>query len=57
MMVDLCCIFVIIFYLDVGKIMLIEKMLLLGGMICLVGMVKGKKLGKFVIFDWMEIEK
>lgn len=52
-----CCIFVIILYLDVGKIMIMEKVLLFGQVIQKVGMVKGKKLGQYVKFDWMEMEK
>lgn len=52
-----CCIFVIIFYFDVGKIMLIEKLLLFGGVIQMVGLVKGCKVVCYVIFDWMVLEK
>lgn len=54
--IELRKIFVIILYFDVGKIILIEKLLYFSGVICEVGIVKGKKMGKFVISDWMKVE-
>lgn len=55
--INKCCMFGIIFYLDVGKIMLIEKLFFFGGVIQSVGVVKNNKIKKLVIFDFMEIEK
>lgn len=52
-----CCIFVIIFYFDVGKIIIIEKFLLMGKVIVVVGIVKLCKFDCYVMFDWMEMEK
>lgn len=51
------CIFVIIFYLDVGKMILIEKLFLLGGVIWVVGQVCVCGECCCVWFDWMKIEQ
>lgn len=51
-----CCIFGIISYLDVGKIIFMEKLLFFGGVIQVVGVVKLNKIKCSVMFDFMEIE-
>lgn len=49
--------FAIISHPDAGKTTLTEKLLLFGGVIHSAGTVKGKKSGKYVTSDWMDIEK
>ncbi|KQU60594.1 peptide chain release factor 3 [Bacillus sp. Leaf406] len=49
--------FAIISHPDAGKTTLTEQLLLFGGAIRAAGTVKGKKTGKYVTSDWMEIEK
>ena len=49
--------FAIISHPDAGKTTLTEKFLLYGGAINLAGSVKGKKMAKHAVSDWMEIEK
>lgn len=49
-------IFGIISYLDVGKMIFMEKLLFFGGVIQEVGVVKLNKVKCSVIFDFMEIE-
>lgn len=51
-----CCIFGIVVYLDVGKIIFMEKLFFFGGVIQMVGVVKSNKIKKSIIFDFMEIE-
>lgn len=47
----------IISHPDAGKTTLTEKMLLLGNIIQIAGTVKGKKSGRHITSDWMELEK
>ena len=49
--------FAIISHPDAGKTTLTEKLLLYGGAIHMAGSVKARKVSRYAVSDWMEIEK